>query len=146
MKKLYLDMDGTIANLYAVKNWLEYLMNEDTLPYRKAQLMLNEKQIKWLNDWVKQGNDIYIISWLSKNGSRRYNKAVRSAKIRWLKKYLPLPYAKVHIVKYGTPKSRFGAKDGILIDDEERNLIEWRKNGGIAISPEEFARYIEEQG
>ena len=29
----YVDMDGTIANLYGVENWLEYLINEDAFPY-----------------------------------------------------------------------------------------------------------------
>lgn len=141
---LFLDMDGTIGDLYSVKNWLDYLIAEDTTPYREAKLLLNEEEIAWLQNWIAQGNDIGIISWLSKNGSRKYNAAVRSAKIRWLKKNLPLPYAKIHIVKYGTPKSRFGAKGNILIDDEERNLIEWRKAGGIAWSPEDFRKRVKE--
>lgn len=142
---LYLDMDGTIAGFYQVKNWLDYLIVEDTTPYRKAKLLLEPFQIEWLQNWIAQGNDIGIISWMSKNGSRKYNAAVRAAKIRWLKKNLPLPYAKIHIIKYGTPKSRFGAKGSILIDDEERNLIEWRKAGGIAWSPEDFYNKCKEQ-
>ena len=28
---VYFDMDGTIANFYGVENWLEYLINENTL-------------------------------------------------------------------------------------------------------------------
>ena len=30
------DMDGTIADLYGVKNWLSYLEAEDTTPYAIA--------------------------------------------------------------------------------------------------------------
>ena len=41
MKKLNItinfDMDGTIADLYGVDNWLEYLINEDVYPYANAQ-------------------------------------------------------------------------------------------------------------
>lgn len=143
MATIYLDMDGTIADLYGVKNWLDYLIAENTLPYRRAKLMLTEKQIKWLQDWVANGNDIGIISWLSKCGSRKYNKQVRACKVYWLKKNLPLPYAKIHIVKYGTPKHKFNAKGNILIDDEIRNLIEWHKAGGKALSPEDFAELVD---
>ena len=31
------DMDGTIADLYGVKNWLPYLEAEDTTPYAIAK-------------------------------------------------------------------------------------------------------------
>ena len=40
-KKIWFDMDGTIANLYAVEGWLDYLMNEDTFPYANAATMLH---------------------------------------------------------------------------------------------------------
>ena len=34
---IYFDMDGTIANLYAVENWLPKLRNEDASPYTDAE-------------------------------------------------------------------------------------------------------------
>ena len=40
MKAIYFDMDGTIANLYAVENWLEDLQNKNTRPYEQAKVML----------------------------------------------------------------------------------------------------------
>lgn len=139
---IYLDMDGTIADLYSVPNWLDYIEHDNTFPYRKAKLLLNQDEINWLNNWIKCGNDIAVISWLSKRGNHKYNKAVRAAKIRWLKKNLPLPYASIHIVKYGTPKSKFNCKNNILIDDDERNLIDWQRNGGIALSPQDFKEIV----
>ena len=33
------DMDGTIANLYGVHNWLEMLRAEDPTPYALAEYM-----------------------------------------------------------------------------------------------------------
>lgn len=30
--RICFDMDGTIANLYGVENWLDYLINKDTYP------------------------------------------------------------------------------------------------------------------
>lgn len=143
MKTIYLDMDGTCANLYAVNDWLKYLLEEDTFPYRMAELMFSDLEIDFLNKWIEEGNQVSVISWLSKGGSREYNKRVRAAKVRWLKKYLPISYAEIHIVKYGTPKSRFGKDGDILIDDEVRNLIEWAKDRKReAYSPQEFRKMI----
>ena len=49
-KMIWFDMDGTIANLYAVENWLEYLMKEDVFyfPYTKgtSSTLINETLIR----------------------------------------------------------------------------------------------------
>ena len=34
---IYLDLDGTLANLYAVDNWLECLEALDPYPYQAAE-------------------------------------------------------------------------------------------------------------
>ena len=39
MKALVFDLDGTIANLYAVDSWLEKLRSEDASPYLDAEPM-----------------------------------------------------------------------------------------------------------
>lgn len=142
MKTIYLDMDGTCANLYEVIDWLKYIQEEDVFPYLNAELLLDETEINFLKKWIAEGNQVSIISWTSKGGTREYNKRVRAAKIKWLKANLPLPYAEIHIVKYGTPKSKFGKDGDILVDDEIRNLIEWKRNGRrIALSPIDFTLY-----
>ena len=38
--RINLDMDGTIADFYNVKNWLDYLIAEDTTPYEIAKPLL----------------------------------------------------------------------------------------------------------
>ena len=35
------DMDGTIADLYGVENWLDYLIAENTRPYAIAKPLVN---------------------------------------------------------------------------------------------------------
>ena len=40
-KEICFDMDGTIANLYGEKNWLERLRNEDETPYANAKPLVN---------------------------------------------------------------------------------------------------------
>ena len=37
MNAIYLDMDGTIADLYAVTNWLKMLRAENPTPYIQAE-------------------------------------------------------------------------------------------------------------
>lgn len=46
MKTIYFDMDGTIANLYGVDNWLPRLRSEDATPYEEACPMWDTKNIK----------------------------------------------------------------------------------------------------
>lgn len=125
MRKIYFDMDGTIANLYGVDGWLEYLINKDTTPYEEALPMINFSYLaRLLNRLQKNGYTIGIISWTAKNSTVEYDERVAEAKKRWLKKHLPsVHFDEIHIVAYGTPKSTCG--NGILFDDEERNRTEW---------------------
>ena len=39
--RIYLDMDGTFADLYAVEGWLEMLRAYDSTPYAKAKTMVH---------------------------------------------------------------------------------------------------------
>lgn len=122
------DMDGTIADLYGVENWLQYLIAEDIFPYANAKPLVRLNQLaKKLNSLQKNGYNIAIISWLSKSGTDEYNKAVTIAKLQWLEKHLPsVIWDKITIVPYGTPKQSFCNNPlDILFDDEERNRINW---------------------
>lgn len=121
-KMLIFDMDGTIANLYAVDNWLELLHSENTLPYEIAEPLYNMVELNDLLLRLKNvGYRIVINSWTSKNGSKEYNKRVRKAKIEWLNKH-NFPYDEIHIVKYGTNKAyatRNKCDIQILVDDNK---------------------------
>lgn len=126
--KIFFDMDGTIANLYKVENWLSYLINEDTKPYKDAEVMVNMNSLaRVLNSLKKKGFEIGIISWTSKNGSEEYNKAVAEVKKNWLKKHLgSVKFDSIDIVKYGTKKESFiTSENDILFDDEEQNRNSW---------------------
>ena len=122
------DMDGTLANLYGVENWLEMLEAEDTTPYAEAIPMLRLCSLaKRLNNLQKQGYQLAVISWLSKSGSDAYNEAVTAVKLNWLKKHLPsVNWDRITIVPYGTPKQNFcGNEMDILFDDEAKNRDNW---------------------
>lgn len=137
MKKIYFDMDGTIADLYGVENWLSMLRAEDATPYRVAKPLVNITELNVLCGLLRrQGYEIGVISWLSKESSREYKKAVRAAKREWIRKYFPACGDEIHLVQYGTPKHSVAkAKNAILIDDEFKNGVSWVKNGGQWIDP-----------
>ena len=122
------DMDGTIADLYGVENWLEMLIAEDTTPYTNARPLLRLATLaRRLNTLQRNGYNIAVISWLSKSGSEAYNKAVTEAKMAWLAKHLPsVNWDRITIVPYGTPKQNFCKNPlDILFDDEAKNREDW---------------------
>ena len=136
MRTIWWDMDGTIADLYAVENWLPMLRAEDTTPYTEAKVMWNMSQLaRLMNQVQKLGYKLGIISWTSKGGSDLYNIAVDTAKREWLDTHLAsVNFDYVYIVKYGTPKSLvMQDEDDILFDDEEPNRDAWL---GEAYEPE----------
>ena len=144
MKTIWFDMDGTIANLYAVEGWLPMLRAEDPTPYAIAQVMHNMSILaRYLNKVQKCGYRIGIISWLTKCSTPNYDEAVTFAKIEWLNKHLnSVKFDEINIVTYGTPKEQFMKDENdILFDDEEKNRINW---GGVAYEPCDIMQVLKE--
>ena len=133
--KIYFDMDGTIADLYGVEGWLDYLINGNPFPYANAKPMVNMNRLaRRLNALQREGNEICVISWLSKTSTAEYDELVTRAKLAWLEKHLAsVRFDEIHIVAYGTPKHTIG--QGILFDDEVQNREGW---GEGAYTPEEI--------
>ena len=125
-KEIVFDMDGTIADLYGVKNWLEMLRAENPLPYRIVKPMYNMRNLAKILEALKaQGWTITVTTWLSMNSSKEYKEMVRKAKREWLEKW-GFPYDEIHIVQYGTPKHRVTkAVRHILVDDSETVRNAW---------------------
>lgn len=123
--KINFDMDGTIADLYGVSNWLEDLLHEDVRPYVEARPLVNLQALaRVLNRLIRAGYEVNILSWTSRGGSEEYNEAVKQAKIKWLRQHLAsVQFSEIIIIPYGTPKELFA--DGILFDDEEHNRTAW---------------------
>lgn len=127
-KMLVFDMDGTIADLYGVPNWLPMLRAEDPTPYRVAEPMWDMAKLREiLLTLIGQGWEVRVVSWLSKDASPEYNKAVRAAKREWLDRH-NFPADKVHLVAYGATKAdsvRKSATAAILIDDNAKVRDGW---------------------
>lgn len=151
-KMICFDMDGTLCDLYGVPNWLEKLQAEDPSPYQEAEPLWDMDELnKILLDLINQGWEIRIISWLAKNSTEAYKKAVRIAKRGWLLKYhMPIDFC--HLVEYGTTKAdcvRRITKSAILVDDDSNVRVGWHL--GKTINPkennllEELEKLLEEE-
>ncbi len=149
MYTIYFDMDGTIADLYNVENWLPKLRAENPSPYAEAEAMIDMGELQlYLSILQNRGCKLGVISWLSKGSSKSYDKMVRQAKKNWLRENLPeITFDETHFVKYGTRKDYIAKdKDGILFDDSEEVRNNWR---GIAVNPNtediiEFLKKVKE--
>ena len=61
-KKIYFDLDGTLADFYATADWLKRLADEDTFPYDVAAPLLRMSALaKRLNNLKKKGYLIGVI-------------------------------------------------------------------------------------
>lgn len=127
MQAIYLDMDGTIANLYGVENWEYKLNHDDVTPYQEAQPLHNMQELNAiLKEFAALGVTIGVISWLAMHSTKSYNALTRRAKREWLQKYLPCA-SEIHLVKYGTnKKSCAKIKDALLIDDNMKVREQWK--------------------
>jgi hypothetical protein len=127
-KVLVFDMDGTIANLYEVNDWLKDLRAGNARPYVEALPMYDMGVLAdVLNILRSIGWKVVVTSWLSKGSTKIYDEKVRAAKLEWLAKY-NFPYDEIHLVKYGTTKANCTRRHGgyqILIDDNEKVRKGW---------------------
>lgn len=135
--KIWLDMDGTIADLYAVPNWLPMLRASNPTPYATAKPMVNMATLaRLLNNRQREGFEICIISALSKDSTPEYDEAVKAAKLEWLNKHLPsVKFDEIRFVPYSYPKTLANTGLDFLFDDEARHLDKWT---GIAIHASEL--------
>ncbi len=160
MKKIIcFDMDGTIADLYSVEDWLKKLHAEDPSPYAEATPLVDMDKLNEVCALLqKAGWEIQIITSLAKDATPEYKKAIREAKKAWLNKW-GFVYDHFHGVDYKTPKCEVIRKDmscgmeiikwlqdpinelpdppeAILVDDESRHTERWRW-GRTIIPPEQ---------
>jgi phosphoglycolate phosphatase-like HAD superfamily hydrolase len=133
-RTIVFDMDGTIADFYGVKGWLDYLKAEDTTPYEIAKPLYDMVALANLLMTLKaDGWKVVVTTWLAKGGTKEYNDRTRKAKLEWLAKY-NFPYDEIHLVKYGTTKANCTRKIGgfqVLVDDNEKVRKGWNLGATI---------------
>ena len=128
LKMICFDMDGTIADLYGVKNWLYDLEHHIVTPYEVAKPMWDMEKLA--DALIALGIEIRVITWLAKDSNKEYDAEVRKAKIDWLKAQ-GFPFDKFHGVQYGTTKASVvrryldEGETAILIDDNAKVRKGW---------------------
>ena len=140
--KIWFDMDGTIADLYGVTDWLPMLCASDPTPYAIAKPLVNLSRLaRALNRLQKMGYEIGVISWLSKSSTPEYDTLVTSAKMFWLNQHLPsVKWDEIKIISYGINKWEI-CGEGILFDDEAKNRETWQ---GDSYEPNEIFTILNE--
>lgn len=136
MPTIFFDLDGTLADLYGVENWLQHLISFNPFPYENAKPLLNLQALaRVLNRLQRKGFRIEVISWLSKTSTPEYDEAVTLAKLRWLRVHLAsVSFDEINIVSYGVCKDTFRHTTAdILFDDEKPNREAWN---GVAFGVE----------
>ena len=125
--KIWLDMDGTIADLYGVENWLEMLINKDETPYAIAKPLVRMATLaRLLNKLQRNGYEICVVTALAKNSSAEYDERVIEAKKVWLRTHLKsVEFNEVRFVPYTFTKNDVNSGNDILFDDEARHLEAW---------------------
>lgn len=127
--RIYLDMDGTIADLYNYPNWLVALRSELPGLFLRLQPLTDEKTLFEL--FPKEKYEITILSMTPKNASRAYCEMVKSEKDAWLSMHFPTLKKRIY-KEYGHNKNLKNSKNAILIDDNEIIRENWR---GVALNP-----------
>jgi len=141
---IFFDMDGTFYDLYGFENWLECILSENTNCYTKGKLLLEySKFYNTLLELKEKGYKLGIITWLSKNATKRYQNMVRNAKMRYLRKHFNGIFDDIHIIQYGKNKSEYCQENDILFDDEENNRLQWLEKKGISYDVKNIIEVLE---
>lgn len=129
---MYFDMDGTLVNLYAVKDVFKRLDNNDATPYREAPEI--PEYVQMLRDAKNMGYRIGIITagsrfppGTSEEVKDKMNKETEENKKKWLEEHGLMPFIDTfQFVPYGVSKYDVAEdKTGILVDDDEKVLRTW---------------------
>lgn len=126
---VYVDMDGSIADLYGQENWLARLRKEEKGLFLSCAPMVTEEKL--LSLFPTDKYDVRVLSMTPLGASKEYCAQVVAEKNQWLDRYFP--HLEKRIFKpYGHNKNLKNSAHAILIDDSE--VI--RKNfRGIALNP-----------
>jgi hypothetical protein len=144
MKKLFFDMDGTVADLYNSSNWLEKIQKEESGVFCDLQPLFNIQQMsETCLDLISRGWQIGIITWLPMNASDEYMEICAKEKKEWVEKNMPY-VSEFYPLPYGTPKQHAGFKKAqlmVLVDDNAEVVRMWEtvtQRVGIQVLPEYY--------
>lgn len=131
MKRIFFDMDGTLARFYEKANWMEVWRNPGFfLSLRPYESVI--EAIKMLRE--RDDVTVYILSAAA-------NETIKSEKREWLSKQFPgsAPLS-CFFTELGENKAEHIVSffhhitdDDILVDDYSANLVAWEEAGGKSV-------------
>lgn len=123
MKKIYFDMDGTVYDLYGMKNWLEMLRNEEKGAFTLGNALVDMVALKEVClRLIAKGYQIGIITWLPMGASLEYCEICTKEKREWAENNMPY-ISEFYALEYGVPKqyapTRRAAEMWLVDDNKE---------------------------
>jgi hypothetical protein len=151
--KIYLDMDGVIANFE--KRYIE-LFNESPGSSRDRKEFSNNwttfiegKHFETLDWWpggpeliTYLGKNNLVVEILSSSGGNKYHDLVVEQKKNWIKTFNLPEQWKINIVAGRKKKAEFATPDSVLIDDTLDVIEAFNKAGGIGIHHKDVGNTI----
>lgn len=130
-KKIYFDLDGTVYDLYSVKNWLEKLETEQKKVFIEGDFLGDYPEfLDRIHLLIEYGYTFGVITWLPMRATPEYEEICRQEKIEWINQYLPF-VSEINICSYGIPKQNCiqkRSKEMWLIDDNIEVCRMWETN------------------
>ena len=129
--KIYMDLDGTVYDLYNVVNWLEKLNLEDAQVFSEGDFIGNYNEF-WeiCNKLLAKGVQFGVITWLPMQASLEYETECTEIKRLWAKKFMPF-VTEFTAQSYGVPKQNAivkRCKRMYLLDDNSEVCEMWKTN------------------
>lgn len=125
----YFDMDGVLANFHKEPYSFEKAIDRNWI----ANLEPFMENVKVVRNLIAKGEKVYILS-------KAARETAKLGKFDWLKRYIPeMTIENVIIIVGNGKKVDYIREDGILVDDDIKNIRPWIKAGHSAI-------YVEVKG
>lgn len=127
MKKIFIDMDGVLADFNAVFSEEKRQELFEKGFFANLEPMFIKEVLEQKFEFLRLKG--YQINILSKAVASEF---CRKEKLDWLERHAP-KFDNVYIVETYESKNLFLESGAILFDDYSKNLSEWKEGGGKAV-------------
>ena len=128
MKKIYFDMDGTVADLYGEKDWLNNLRNEREGSFINLRPLVDMNELAMVcHQLMNLGYSFGVITWLPMGASYEFERVCEEEKRAWVEEFMPW-VSEFYAQSYGVPKQYAPSKraaEMILVDDNAEVRAMW---------------------
>jgi hypothetical protein len=128
MKKIYFDMDGTVADLYGEKNWLDNLRKEVCGSFINLRPLVDMTELSMVcHQLMNLGYSFGVITWLPMGASYEFERVCEEEKRAWVEEFMPW-VSEFYAQSYGVPKQYAPSKraaEMILVDDNAEVRAMW---------------------